>query len=863
MYPVIASAVVPVFNIGGPKSLVLSTSVLARIFRGNITVWDDPAIRSLNPGFAMWRVPPAQRIEVVVFGVAIGVTQILKQSLAHFDAAFGPQLGEGAEPMWPNVSVTFQNDSRRMLAYVLATPYTIGYVALDDAVLGQAPRLRLLKSSGAIVLPTQAAVEYAVLELGSDFGNNGDDPAHLTADIHNAQGAHSWPIVGYTYLVMRTQTMRRGATCENVRAVVHFWNWFWTADVVPRLLAQHFVGSLPAVVRNAVLARFRGDIQCNDSPVWESVNDAPIFGVGPTLVTGLFNTLLNVYAIVKPDTMMTFTVDEATWRLDINQQLKGATFVATTDPPAPAVAAGATLIFAGVGIVPITLLTVVLDGPTLAAILEGTITDWLAPEILALNPSGVLGPSGRPLNESTPQPITLLHGPTATSHSLTVLMRAFSPAYTGRALLDAMDFPTEDVLRTVIFDFPLALAVTAFTGLLPPGIRPVPLYHNGQVVAPSWQALAACGSPDALSASTCTVSLHRSAQPGCYPLARTIYLSLKRPDCSDDTSARTATSALMDWVFGSPALDAVLHTARMAPLAHLTPAVQACNARALGVVSCVPAPTDFLPIIIGASAGGGVLLLFTLGFIVILRRHGLRDTSFAPKDSKPFCIVFTDIESSTHLWATIPTEMAAALEVHHSTTRAILRQCGLYEVKTLGDSFMCATKDPWAAAVFGLELQRRLFAAPWGTDAIDFAYAEKDRLAQEEPGINLSSRVHFVLRGELSDCWRGLRVRVGIHYGPGEVRFDSVARGYDYYGTVVNTAARICSVGHGGQLLISDAVHLALRRAVPDSVWTDLGRHPLAGLPDAVQLWQGLPEGPLARRTFPPLRLEKAKFVGE
>lgn len=87
---------------------------------------DDPAIRSLNPGFATWRVPPAQRIEVVVFGVAIGVTQILKQSLAHFDAAFGPQLGEGAEPMWPNVSVTFQNDSRRMLAYVLATPYTIG-----------------------------------------------------------------------------------------------------------------------------------------------------------------------------------------------------------------------------------------------------------------------------------------------------------------------------------------------------------------------------------------------------------------------------------------------------------------------------------------------------------------------------------------------------------------------------------------------------------------------------------------------------------------------------------------------------------------------------------------------------------------
>eukprot|EP00668_Euglena_longa_P025675 GGOE01032083.1.p1 GENE.GGOE01032083.1~~GGOE01032083.1.p1 ORF type:complete len:1174 (-),score=330.62 GGOE01032083.1:861-4049(-) len=858
-----ASGVVPVFNLAGPTSLILSTTVLARIFRSNITTWDDPAIQVLNPGFSSWRIPTGQPIEVVVYGVPVGLTQIMKQSLSSFDPTFARQVGLGAEPLWPNVTVTFQNDSRRMLSYIMATAFTIGYVVLDDAVMSQLPQVKLLKGNAALVEATQASVEYAVLELGSDFGNNGDDPAHLTADIHNAPGQHSWPIVGYSYLMMRTQTLRRGATCENVRAVVHFWNWFWTAEIIPQLLAQHSVSPLPSVVISRVLSRFRDDIQCNGIQVWESMDIPPISGMGPTLVTGLFRTMVNIYAIVEPDSPMQFTSDEATWELDINQQLKSYTFVATTDRPSPSVDDGVTLIFAGVGIVPITLLTVVLDGPTLAAILEGTITDWLAPQILALNPSGVLDPSGVPLNRSSPQPITLLSGPIATTHSLNVLMRSFLPTYTGIALLAAIDFSTEDVLRMAIFDFPLALSITAFTGNFPSGLQLVPLLHNGQVVAPSWLSIAACGSSDAFSTGTCSFSLHRSSQPGCYPLARTVYLSVKRPDCSDASSVQMKTCALMDWVISSTSLDVVLHTAYMTPLFHQLDAVQTCNARAMDVVSCIPRPLNYMSIVIGASAGAGTLLLLLLLFALLQRRRSVRDTSAAPKDScKPFCIVFTDIENSTHLWATIPSEMAAALEIHHATTRATLRNFGLYEVKTLGDSFMCATKDPRSAVAFGLELQRKLFEAPWGSNSIDFAYLEKEWQLQDGPGLG-APRVHFALKDELSDCWRGLRVRIGVHQGPGQVSFDQVSKGYDYYGTVVNTAARICSVGHGGQLLVSQTVFEALGGFYLNSLWTDLGRHPLAGLPEPVHLWQVLPEGVLSHRTFLPLRLEKAKLVGE
>ena len=60
--------------------------------------------------------------------------------------------------------------------------------------------------------------------------------------------------------------------------------------------------------------------------------------------------------------------------------------------------------------------------------------------------------------------------------------------------------------------------------------------------------------------------------------------------------------------------------------------------------------------------------------------------------------------------------------------------------------------------------------------------------------------VHYHVPSRLQ-VWAGLRVRVGVHYGPAQIMFDESVLGYDYYGTVVNAASRIESVAHGGQVL--------------------------------------------------------------
>eukprot|EP00759_Apiculatamorpha_spiralis_P011828 PhF_6_TR19026/c3_g1_i2/m.27917 len=215
--------------------------------------------------------------------------------------------------------------------------------------------------------------------------------------------------------------------------------------------------------------------------------------------------------------------------------------------------------------------------------------------------------------------------------------------------------------------------------------------------------------------------------------------------------------------------------------------------------------------IILAAVTGGVTLILSLILAVAASEAGSavwnsfmrgRDISCAPKDSSaPFCIVFTDVEGSTQKWAVSPEAMSTAIDTHHSLIRALIKQHKLYEVKTVGDSFMCATSDPPTALEFAMAVQGSLQKQTWPSDIGD------------------------------------LRVRIGIHVGVGGIVLDDVSKGYDYYGTVVNTAARIEAVGHGCQTLVSKELLDMCPQSSQYKV-SDLGSHNLRGLSEAVSIFQ-------------------------
>jgi predicted ATPase/class 3 adenylate cyclase/DNA-binding winged helix-turn-helix (wHTH) protein len=180
--------------------------------------------------------------------------------------------------------------------------------------------------------------------------------------------------------------------------------------------------------------------------------------------------------------------------------------------------------------------------------------------------------------------------------------------------------------------------------------------------------------------------------------------------------------------------------------------------------------------------------------------------------------LFSDIEGSTRLMAQLGERYADVLLEHRRVIRAAFDAHGGREVHTQGDGFFVA------------------FAR--ASDAIAAAVSAQRVLARREWPQGFT-----------------VRVRMGVHTGEAAVWQGS------YVGLAVNRAARICSAGHGGQVLISGATHALLPHDLPpDVALRDLGRHRLRDIDDPEHLFQ-LVVGDLPA-DFPPLAATAASPVG-
>ena len=270
MYPTVAGAAVPVFNlpiVGSSGQLVLSVDVIAKIFRSAITRWSDPAIAALNPSLQL----PNSQITVCVRSDKSGTTEIFKTALASAEPAFAQQIGSSSSASWTNATVSFRDGNSGVAAFVAETAFSIGYVGLAEAQTLGLPtaRLRRVASDGRVsdVAATVETISRTLAEAG--FGNDGADPKRLTVSLGYSAGLQSWPIAGYTYLVMRKATthLSAGQTCATRRATVEFWVWFYTSAVVAQLAAYHGMVPLPALIQQDVLNRLQSDIECNGTKV--------------------------------------------------------------------------------------------------------------------------------------------------------------------------------------------------------------------------------------------------------------------------------------------------------------------------------------------------------------------------------------------------------------------------------------------------------------------------------------------------------------------------------------------------------------------------------------------------------------------
>ena len=263
MYPMLAGAVVPIYNIdlGGmedPATLVLDRKTLAGIYSATITSWDDPAIVALNPDLA--DALPSASITVAHRSDGSGTSEIFTKALAAFSQDWADTVGYGSSVEWPVDQAgngIGGKGNQGVAAAVQNTPNSIGYVELSYAVANKIAFANMVNKSGNTVTASAETLQSAMADFAGSF------TPELTTNIVDGEGADSWPIAGYTYLVLHTTSMEDCTVASKLLEYVH---WALTDEGAAQRAADLGYAVLPENVRDLVLAKL-GEVTCDGNAV--------------------------------------------------------------------------------------------------------------------------------------------------------------------------------------------------------------------------------------------------------------------------------------------------------------------------------------------------------------------------------------------------------------------------------------------------------------------------------------------------------------------------------------------------------------------------------------------------------------------
>lgn len=213
--PISVSSLVVTFNLKGISSLNLSGPIVANIYLGKITHWNDPAIASLNPGVTLpdEAIVPIRRLDSA--GDTFDLTEFLSATSGSW--ANGP--AEGLTVTWPAVSGELaESGDPGMISGMSKTPGSIGYLGISYAPQGLQAGLgeaALRNRAGHFVKSDQTTIQAAVAAGAAKL------PSDLVGTLVYQPGAQSYPIVTYDYLVVESKQ----SDAEKALAIRTFLTW--------------------------------------------------------------------------------------------------------------------------------------------------------------------------------------------------------------------------------------------------------------------------------------------------------------------------------------------------------------------------------------------------------------------------------------------------------------------------------------------------------------------------------------------------------------------------------------------------------------------------------------------------------------
>jgi phosphate transport system substrate-binding protein len=192
MIPATAGSIVLAYNVPGVQSgLKLTRSAYIGILLGKITKWNDPEIAKANPGISL----PTLPVTVVSRSDASGTTAVFSGHCAEVSSEFTANVGSGKSVIWPVGVAGKGNDG--VTALIKSTPGSIGYVEYGFAANNKLSMAQLQNKSGNFIAPSveSASTTLASIKL----------PANLRFFILDPKGANDYPIVTFTWLLVKKQ----------------------------------------------------------------------------------------------------------------------------------------------------------------------------------------------------------------------------------------------------------------------------------------------------------------------------------------------------------------------------------------------------------------------------------------------------------------------------------------------------------------------------------------------------------------------------------------------------------------------------------------------------------------------------------
>jgi len=210
-FPSAIGGVVPVLNVEGlqPGQLKLTGPLLADIFLGKVTAWNDPAIAALNAGTTL----PDGKISIVHRSDGSGTTFNFSNYLSKVSGDWKAKVGEGTSVQWPSGVGGKGNEG--VASYVKQIKGSIGYVELAYALQNNMPYASLQNAAGNWVQPNDDS--FAAAAATADWASAQD----FNLVITDAPGADAWPITATNFMLMHKQPKDAARS----KATLDFFKW--------------------------------------------------------------------------------------------------------------------------------------------------------------------------------------------------------------------------------------------------------------------------------------------------------------------------------------------------------------------------------------------------------------------------------------------------------------------------------------------------------------------------------------------------------------------------------------------------------------------------------------------------------------